>query len=279
MDSRSQLAAVDSAQLSDCDAAAKAAFSGLIETATVEFLSSLQLLAERARFLTGAAGVAIALKEGGKFLYRSSAGSSAVPGTLADKRHAPIAKCLTSGKASIISVHTSRGRLAQAAIPVIRQHQVAGFFELSAVRTSFSNEDVLAVSGLTEMVNTALDHLEAAESAHKRIIEARTSAESTTAVPLAWHAATQPEESAKPTLPPLPVIEPLNIHGCQSCGFPVSDGRKLCVECEQNPNLGQVQQVRLLANDQDESWMNAHGYTIASLLVTALVAAIIFWLR
>jgi hypothetical protein len=39
--------------------------------------------------------------------------------------------------------------------------------------------------------------------------------------------------------------------------------------------------ARLLTAQQkeDESWISAHGYTIASLLVSALVAAIIYWLH
>jgi hypothetical protein len=39
--------------------------------------------------------------------------------------------------------------------------------------------------------------------------------------------------------------------------------------------------ARLLTARQkeDESWFSAHGYTIASLLVSALVFAIIYWLR
>jgi hypothetical protein len=282
MDSRSQLVALDSERSLACDSAATdAAFSGLVEAATVEFLSSLQLLAERARFLTGAAGVAIAIKDGGKFLYRASSGSSASTGTLADKRHAPVANCIATGKPSIVSAHTSRGQLAQAAVPVLRHHGVTGFFELSAVRASFSNEDVLAVSNLAEMLNTALDHMEAAESVHRRMLDSGQPSKAETATARIWHAAPEPETSAMPDSPPLPVIGPLNVHACQSCGFPVSDGRKLCVECEQNPGAANVHEPRLLAieTENEENWISAHGYTIASLFVTALVVAIIFWLR
>jgi hypothetical protein len=31
--------------------------------------------------------------------------------------------------------------------------------------------------------------------------------------------------------------------------------------------------------EKQESWISAHGYTVASLLVTALVAAVVYWLR
>jgi hypothetical protein len=279
MDSNKQLAGVDVTGGSDRDpAASNAAFAGLVETATVEFLSSLQLLAERARFLTGAAGAAIALKEGGKFLYRASAGSSAMTGSPVATRHAPIANCLGTAKASIVSAHTSGGPLAHAAVPVVRQQEVAGFFELSATRSSFSNEDMLVISGLAEMVNTALDHLEAAENARESIFEVKPEAPSAV-TPLHWHAAPQPEPSIKADAASAAVPESLNVQACQSCGFPVSDGRKLCVECEQKPGAVPVSEPQLLAIEKEQSWISSHGYTIASLLVTALVAAIIFWLR
>ena len=65
---------------------------------------------------------------------------------------------------------------------------------------------------------------------------------------------------------------------CNVCGFPVSPGRALCVECELKPDAGAVGN-RLFKSEPEESWLSAHGYTIASLVVTALTAAIILWLR
>jgi hypothetical protein len=35
----------------------------------------------------------------------------------------------------------------------------------------------------------------------------------------------------------------------------------------------------LFAKQKEESWISAHGYTIASVLVSALAVAIIYWLR
>jgi len=253
-----------------------AGFSALIQTATVEFLSSMQLLAERARYLTGSTNVAIAIKENGKFVYRASAGHSAKVGSPADTRHPPIASCIASVKPSSVSTHTSQGQLARVAVPVVRHNEIAGFFELFAARSSFSNEDVLAVSGLAEMVNTAIDHLEAAENAHKEILDTNPPAKSEIPTPVSWHAET--EASSKPDLPQSTPI-PLQVHTCQSCGFPVSDSRQLCVECEQKPGAQHVRQLQLLALEKEESWIAAHGYAIASLVGTALVAAIIYWLR
>jgi hypothetical protein len=279
MDSPTQLTTVnrfsDTARERAAPDAPDAVFSALVQTATLEFISSMQLLAERARFLSGADGVSVALKQDGGLVYCVSAGNAA-EAISADVHKAPIANCLASAKPSVVAANTSRGQLVRAAVPVMRQGEVAGFFELSAARSSFSNEDLLAVSGLAEMVNTALDHKQAAEHARKQMLDFATPAKSASVTPIAWHAAPQPE--AQPDSP-ASMPEPLNVQSCQSCGFPVSEGRRLCVDCERNPNTAPAQVLPLLETEKDASWISTHGYTIASVLVTALVAAIIFWLR
>ena len=277
MNSQLQLEADGSARSLGRDAEASGAFSALVQAATVEFLSSVQLLAERARFLTGAQAVAIALKRNGKFVYCASAGGSAEPTKPPETHHAPIANCLATAKPATVSAHTSRGQLTKAAIPVVRQQEVVGFFEISVARAGFSSEEILAVSGLAEMVNTALDLLLAAESAHQQILQASQPSKPETTAPLSWHAEPQSDTSPKAQAVASPVLTPLNVHSCQACGFPVSDGRKLCVECDQKPGGGH--QPQLLAVEKEESWISANGYTIASLLVTALLIALIYWLR
>ena len=280
MDSPTQLTGVNkpsgTARERAAPDASDAVFSALVQTATLEFISSMQLLAERARFLSGADGVSVALKQDGSFVYCVSVGSAAETAISADVHKAPIANCLTSAKSSMVATNTSRGQLVRAAVPIMRQGEVAGFFELSAARSSFSNDDLLAVSGLAEMVNTALDHKQAAENARKQMLDFAMAVKPGSVTPIAWHAAPQPE--AQPDSP-RSMPGPLNVQSCRSCGFPVSDGRQLCVDCERNPNTAPTQVLPLLESEKDESWIIAHGYTIASVLVTALVAAIIFWLR
>src|SRR5262249_19411149 len=219
MDSQLQLEADGSAHSLGRDAEASGAFSALVQAATVEFLSSVQLLAERARFLTGAQAVAIALKRNGKLGYCASAGGSAESTKPPETHHAPIANCLATAKPATVSAHTSRGQLTKAAIPVVRQQELVGFFEISVARAGFSSEEVLAVSGLAEMVNTALDHLQAAENAHQQILQAGQPSKLETTAPLSWHAEPQIDTSAKAQAVPSPVLTPLNVHGCQACGF------------------------------------------------------------
>jgi len=275
VDSQTQL------EMDSAEAAANTAarFSALIQSATVEFLSSTQLLAERARFLSHADALSIALKQGSRFVYCASAGISDKAGTPADAQHAPIATCIAAAQPISVSTHTLHSQLVKVAIPILREHEVVGFFELSANRSSFSQEDIAAVSAIAEMVNTAIDHMEAAENAQMRILESPQPTEIETASQQLWHADSRPEVTSKADSAPMPAPAPLKVHGCRSCGFPVSEGRELCVECEQDPRVPHLPEPPLLAVEPEQSWIVAHGYTVASLLVTALVAGIIYWLR
>lgn len=68
-------------------------------------------------------------------------------------------------------------------------------------------------------------------------------AEPTLKKPLFWSAAAQSPGDAGPTAEPdesmaLPAVL-RNLHKCQACGFPVSQGRKYCVECEEKQWRGQ----------------------------------------
>jgi len=66
---------------------------------------------------------------------------------------------------------------------------------------------------------------------------------------------------------------------CAACGFPVSPGRNLCVECEQKSETPVAAPAELFSTQNQESWISEHGYTVASLIVSAVAAAIIFWFR
>jgi hypothetical protein len=50
------------------------------------------------------------------------------------------------------------------------------------------------------------------------------------------------------------------------------------VECELKPEASAAAN-NLFKSEPEESWLSAHGYTIASLVVTAITGAIILWLR
>jgi hypothetical protein len=46
-----------------------------------------------------------------------------------------------------------------------------------------------------------------------------------------------------------------------------------------DPTLAPRPAAALFATEAEESWISTHGYTIASVLVSALAVAIIYWLR
>lgn len=258
-------------------------FSALIQTATLEFLSTLQLLAQRAQFLTGATGVAIALEESNQLTYCVSVGAFTHEiGTLVDPSRQVIAECIATRRSSSWSGASGNHDTAIAAVPVIWHDKLAGILELTADRNCFSEEDILAVTRLAEMVNTALDHMEAAEQAGSRIFENRmlekeAEPQPTNAPVLSRTPRQASAPQAEPSRPPLNA--PTTVRTCQSCGFPVSEGRRLCLDCEQKPSAVAIAEAPLLSIEKQESWLSAHGYTIASLLVTALVVVILLWLR
>src|SRR5437870_10125735 len=107
MDSPTQLTGVNKPSGTSRERAAPDAsdvlFSALVQSATLEFISSMQLLAERARFLSGADGVSIALKQDASFVYCVSVGSTAETTSSADVHKAPIANCLASAKPSVVA--------------------------------------------------------------------------------------------------------------------------------------------------------------------------------
>jgi len=126
------------------------------------------------------------------------------------------------------------------------------------------------------MVNTAIEHRSAAVRVESREF-GEVSGIGSAPVPKLWHA----PESAEPrprgessTSTNLPVVD---VQNCPSCGFPVSTGRKLCLDCEQK-DAAHIP-ADPLSTPAHESWISAHGYTIASLLISALAIAIILWFR
>src|SRR5207237_8723058 len=80
-----------------------------------------------------------------------------------------------------------------------------------------------------------------------------------------------------------------NIHKCEVCGFPDSEGRKYCLDCDSaskgnDPAMAAVsrgvpaeparfipQFLSGIESTGDESWLAAHKYLIAALVALALI--------
>jgi putative methionine-R-sulfoxide reductase with GAF domain len=283
----------------------------LAEMADQDLEAALQLLAERAQYITGASGAAIGLCEGHEMVCRASAGPCApavgaqlqvLSGLTGESvRSRQVLRCddaETDPRVNRESCH-AMGIRSVMVMPLMREREVIGVFELLASRPqAFEERDVTALERLAEMILTALDHAAAARRAMREILEARALPEpelaedekrAFAAAPSAEReVATDSRETAEgaPAMElPLPPPSPrLNIKTCSSCGFPVSAGRTLCLDCEaalgpeQKPGTsGQAPAfLSQLANQTARpNWLQAHFYTIAALLMAAATAAIV----
>lgn len=280
----------------------------LAEMAHSDLDAALQLLAERAQYITGASGVAIALRRGAHndMLCRASSGSKAPElGALLSTEYGlsgesvrtrQLLRCDDAERDPRVNRDVCRdlGIASVVVMPIVGEDRVLGVFELlSGKPRAFDERDLSALSRLAEMVETALMHaqlmpaipeLVVAESAlpqsqsetgvnvvavkdapaesESRPIEISAATESplpsqnilpsqeTEAAsappaakkPLFWSTAIRAQISEKPKeeIPTVAVPAGLrNLQKCQACGFPVSQGRAFCVECEERQWRGQ----------------------------------------
>ncbi len=289
----------------------------LSEMAQRDLSAALQLLTERAQYITGASGAAIALRDAGEMICRASAGPSApelgahlqVDSGLSGEsvRTKQILRCDDAETDARVNRESCRalGIASVMVMPLIREQEVTGVFELFSGRVNaFEERDIVALQRIAEMIQTAVEHAEAAEQAEQRIaggepgltVEVEVSKQET---------ATQSEPAAKAeeagkTAPaaahpgPVPAATPerLNIHTCAKCGFPVSEGRTLCLDCE----AAQVKEEKPAANPVDaetgpfvprfgtgdmpeEGWLRTHWVLVGILVVTAIVVGVLMRMR
>jgi hypothetical protein len=245
-------------------------FADHVLNARVELYACLQLLADRGRFITGATWAAIALHEGNEFIYCAGAGDSApvIGSEFNVKTLRPEQSLGADGKSLLVTI--------------IRNSKTAGFFQLFSETAKFSDHDLQSIIRLADMVGTAINCMEAEQDSipdEHPSVPALVAQSPKPAVPVLWHAPADVAFSGANKSSSASDLA-VSIYACESCGFPVSRGRTMCVDCEER-GTPSASMARLLAARQNEpeSWLSAHGYTIASLLVSALVAAIIYWLH
>ncbi len=274
------------------------------EMAYADLDAALQLLADRAQYITGASGAAIALRRGQHkdMLCRASAGWNAPqPGALLSMEYGlsgesvrtrQLLRCDDAARDPRVNreVCSELGIVSIVIMPIASDDQVIGVFELfSGKPQAFEERDVSALQRLAEMVETAVNHAVAAqhrpEFAGHSIEESKPRAEQVSQqisrpakTPAVLTASAPPIASTLP-VNPVPVVAPKqeqsaptqtkplfwsaavraqspvaaeesrgmiavpavlrNLHQCQACGFPVSQGRNFCVECEDKQWRGQ----------------------------------------
>ena len=274
-----------------------------------ELDSALQLLVERAQYITGATGTALALPQGEEMVCRASAGSSApavgarlqvrsgLTGESIARRQ--LLRCDNAETDPRVNLETCRalGIASIVVLPLLRRSgEVRGLFELFSDHPyAFEERDLIALERMADLTLTALDLAEqrqnfgpvpTPEREPEKGVEppAAGGAQQTSAVPinipttpefaeppvlpvestaiLAEPPAVRAEPTAFPAEPPVfpaeptvlplapsvdlapepepgPELEPasvpeamLRVQKCASCGFPVSEGRTLCLDCE-----------------------------------------------
>ena len=156
--------------------------ASLTEMAQRDLEAALQLLAERAQYITGASGAAIALLEGSEMICQASAGPSApalgaevqVKSSLTGEsvRTRQTLRCDDAETDSRVNRESCRalGIKSVMVVPLIRDQKVIGVFELLADRAhAFEDRDVTALERLAEMVQTGLEHADAASAPCTRL--------------------------------------------------------------------------------------------------------------
>jgi len=172
-------------------------FTGFVSLAMLEFQATLQLLVERARFVTAASSVALATKEDGEFVYAAGTGDSAPEaGVAVDTAPPSIQRCLKHQ----LPVQTEASPAQPSAsliVPILKDGKLCGFFELLG-RSRFEQSDLEAVARLAEMVNTAIEHRSAAIRVESREF-GQVSEMSRAPVPKLWHAPESAEPKPEPS--------------------------------------------------------------------------------
>jgi len=260
--------------------------------AETELDSALQLLVERAQYITGATGTALALPQGEEMVCRASAGSSApavgarlqvqsgLTGESIARRQ--LLRCDNAETDPRVNLEACRalGIASIVVLPLLRRNgEVRGLFELFSDHPyAFEERDLVALERMAGLTSTALDLAEQRQKSApvtrrepekpvERLPE-RTAASSAPAAAIPVHIAgniphgipsdipssiTSNPEFAEPSVvpaeppailssseapsvmtpAPVPVPEAmLRVQKCASCGFPVSEGRALCLDCE-----------------------------------------------
>lgn len=162
----------------------------LAEMAQRDLDAALQLLADRAQYITGASGAAIALRRDGRddMLCRASAGTNAPElGALLSTefglsgesvRTRQLLRCDDAERDARVNHEACRqmGIASVLVMPVVDDDQVLGVFELfSGKANAFGERDLSAVQRLSEMVETAVRLAQAVEILPEQLSERESS--------------------------------------------------------------------------------------------------------
>lgn len=235
-----------------------------------ELDSALQLLVERAQYITGATGTALALAQGEEMVCRASAGASApavgarlqvrsgLTGESIARRQ--LLRCDNAETDARVNLETCQalGIASIVVLPLLRHDgEIRGLFELFSDHPyAFEERDLIALERMAELTLTALDLAEQRQNfagapllgrEQDKPVEASTASGAPAAAISSYAGLVEPaistgelaavsSSSAASSLPlaasGLVPEAMLRVQKCSSCGFPVSEGRTLCLDCE-----------------------------------------------
>lgn len=281
----------------------------LAEIAVRDLEVALQLLAERAQYITGAAGAAIALLQGDQMVCRASAGPSAPQvGALLEVSSGLSGESVRTRKVLCCDnaesdprvdreICEALGIVSAMVMPLFHQEQVVGVFELLSTKVrAFQERDLIALQRLGEMIQTAVEHAEAAKRVQSEIKqEASPIRLAEVKVKLGDVAEAADEDQVMPASSLAADglgselterVERGNIGRCTSCGFPVSEGRALCLDCEPNrgprrdrANASPVEGALGIDDEPERNWLQSNKYLIGTLIVAVTTMVWLLWFR
>jgi len=275
-----------------------------------ELDTALQLLVERAQYITGATGTALALPQGEEMVCRASSGSSApaigarlqvrsgLTGESISRRQ--LLRCDNAETDPRVNLEACRalGIASIVVLPLLRRNgEVRGLFELFSDHPyAFEERDLIALERMADLTLTALDLAEQRRNSAPvptprlepdKAVESPVASGSplASAVPLDIFRTDTPQLDTPASVPPtpqvaeaavagettvtsspatsVPAIEPvpalapvpeamLRVQKCASCGFPVSEGRTLCLDCERKDSEKKKLEEKQRENEQRE---------------------------
>ena len=319
-----------------------------------ELETALQLLVERAQYITGATGTALALPSGEEMVCRASAGASAPPvgarlqvrsgltGESIARRQ--LLRCDNAENDPRVNLETCRemGIASIVVLPLLRPSgEIRGLFELFSDHPyAFEERDLSALERMADLTSTALDLAEGRPGAVASFVCAGVAARGMTPAEPRAETAEAPaatagvdaagvgeqidqEQAQKPDQEPaevkveaaiipsepegfepvvvgpvedLPATEPaapvpeamLRVQKCASCGFPVSEGRTYCLDCERKEGKPSASSEPVameslpsfldISAPPEESWLGNHVNLLAIvvLILGILVAVVVF---
>ena len=294
--------------------------------------AALQLLAERAQYITGASGSAIALRKGEEIVCRASAGPSApevgvqlqINSGLSGEsiRTRQILRCDDAETDARVNRESCRalGIASVVVLPLVHDGQVNGVFELFSGRANaFEERDITTLQRLAEMIQTAIQQSESSKRTEQELAaigedglaedpepppqskaqsnEKTPDGESTGfgegAAPAASEKIVLPEilpttpleenECASiQTMEPLAIPEPPGapklgpVRTCESCGFPISETRTLCLDCESRQAAAGESEV-FSQYQSERSWIASNKYLIGIVLLVAATVILLLY--